>query len=119
MRRFQFEGHSDDTFGEYRETGIDYDNCASGTPISFRLDSSEGSMIVIGQYSRLNNGSWDIGIAQIEDGYGSHLSIPKWNMQFSSDGYSVVLEIEAPNDTVLTCLNIVEELEAAAKKEMN
>lgn len=112
MKTFQFKGYSDDTFGEYKEAGIDYDNCASGEPISFRLDSSEGSMIVIGQYSRLNNGSWDIGIAQVEAANGMHLSIPRWNMRFFDDtSYSVILEIEAPDDTVLTCLNTVEESE--------
>lgn len=109
MKKFRFQGYSDDTFGEYEATGIDYDNCASMKPIRFQLDSNEGSMIVIGQYSRIETGCWDIGIAQVEVDCDKYLPIPNWNMSFSSSEYSVILDIEVPDDTTIRCLEEYEE----------
>ena len=104
MKILKFQGYSDDTFGEYKETGIDYDNCASGSPIRFRLDSSEGSMLVVGQYARNDTSCWDIGIGQIDE----DVPIPEWDMKFSAEGYSTVLTIKVPDDTTLKCLEVSE-----------
>lgn len=103
MKKLKFQGYSDDTFGEYKETGIDFDNCASGSPIRFRLDSSEGSMLVVGQYARLGTPCWVIGIGQVDE----DVLIPDWEMRFSSEGYTTVLTMTVPDDTTLTCLEVI------------
>lgn len=66
-------------------------------------------MIVIGQYSRIETGCWDIGIAQVEVDCDKYLPIPDWNMSFSSSEYSVILDIEVPDDTTIRCLEEYEE----------
>ena len=106
MKLLKFYGYSDDTFGEYAVTNEDVDNCANGTPIQCRLDSSKGSMFVIGQYARNNNPCWDIAIGQADE----DVPIPHWPMQFTAEGYSTVLEIGVPDDTTLTWFNNMEEV---------
>ena len=106
MKSLKFHGYSDDTFGEYALTNDDVDNCASGTPIQCRLDSSDGSMIITGQYNRNKNGCWDIAIGQIDE----DTPIPNWHMQFTAEGYSTILEVYVPDDTTLTWFDNMEEV---------
>ena len=107
MKALRFYGYSDDTFGEYASTNYDVDNCGSGNPIQCRLDSSEGSMLVIGQYARNDNPCWDIAIGQVDE----DVPIPYWPMKFSSEGYTTVLEIGVPDDTTLTWFDNMEAVE--------
>lgn len=96
MKRLLFYGYSDDNFCE-ETTRTEIDNCASGNPIQCLIASSEGQMFVTGQYSRNNNGCWDIGIGQVEE----DKPILNWKMKFEAIGYSMQLEIEVPNDAKL------------------
>ncbi len=41
MRILKFYGYSDDTFGEYGETGQDVDNCGSLEPVQCIVDCGE------------------------------------------------------------------------------
>ena len=53
MHILKFYGYSDDTFGEYRETGQDVDNCGSLGPVQCVIDCGEqGRLMVIGQYTK-------------------------------------------------------------------
>lgn len=103
MKTLRFSGWSDDVFGEYNVSKTEIDNAASGKPIYCHLTSSEGEMYVIGQYSRLKNGCWDIGICQIEE----DVPLPNWPIRFSAaDGWSVVLEIDVPDDCELNFIKV-------------
>ena len=100
---FEFEGFSDDTFGEYAGSCIDFDNCADGTPISFELKTPDGvGIVVTGQYAPGDLQTWLIGVAPINED-----KQVDWHMNFknASNGYSMVLHVVAPMNTTLTCLN--------------
>lgn len=103
MKNLRFEGHSDDTFGEYGLTNEDFGNCATGTPFVCRIvsDSGEG-LHVWGQYAGKDwpnkaPGCWMVGIQQLDE----DRPIPNWPMRFTSGGYTVELHIEAPDDVTL------------------
>ena len=108
MKTLKFNGYSDDIFGEYHISDVEVDNCASGKPIQCKISSSEGELIVVGQYNRNKNGCWDVGISQVDEG----VSIPCWPVRFSGEGYSAVLEIDVPDDAVLTFYNNMTEVES-------
>lgn len=106
MKVLEFYGSSDDTFGEYGLTNEDVDNCASYKPIMCKLVSTDGEMVVIGQYDRFRNGCWDIGVSQVD----KHTPIPNWRMEFctASNGYSSLLRLVVPYDTRLIWYNNME-----------
>lgn len=93
MQRLKFYGYSDDTFGEYGVSNIDYDNCANGKPITFEIKANNQSIYVTGQYNMFNNGCWSIGIAAADED-----NLPDWTMRLSFEGYSTVLEVDVPDD---------------------
>ena len=41
MKILKFHGYSDDTFGEYGETGQDVDNCGSRYSVSWIVENEE------------------------------------------------------------------------------
>lgn len=70
MHRLKFHGYSDDTFGEYGETGQDLDNYGSLEPVQCVIDCGEqGRLMVIGRYSKasLDNGCWMVGVSKVEE----------------------------------------------------
>ena len=94
----RFEGHSDDTFGEYYSFNDDYDNCASGEPIVFKVASPDGeSLLVIGQYCPGKATGWMIGVARVDE--DDDKPIPNWPMYFElgERPYSPRLVIRAPD----------------------
>lgn len=92
IKTLVFSGYSDDTFGEWT-TGMDYDNCASMRPITFRImDGDKVVLYVTGQYSRHHNGCWEISVCQpAED------DIPDIEMSLSFEGYTAVLTARVPS----------------------
>lgn len=89
------EGGSDDTFGVYGAgPDDDYDNCASGKPIAFRVSHLDDAMYVVGQYCPGKCEGWLIGIAPAHE----ERDIPQWPMRFevSDRPYSPALIITAP-----------------------
>ncbi|MBC1188508.1 hypothetical protein HII27_22725 [Kluyvera sp. SCKS090646] len=95
MKELRFYGASDDLFeceGAIREEI----GCFSH-PSIYHLRSSEGEMQVIATYTDI--GCWSIGVCQINE----DVPIPKWESAFSTHekGYSVVLTMQVPDDTVL------------------
>lgn len=113
MKTLWFEGSSDDTFGLTRcgdDTSRcdDYDNCASGKPIEWRVWSPEtdDSLIVTGQYAPGTSEGWLIGIAPAPHVDGEEHNIPTWPIRFERGGreYSPRLVIEAPDDVQVDCL---------------
>jgi len=104
--RLRFEGHSDDTFGEYESTNEDYDNCANGKPIPFYVTSPEGDgMLVVGQYCPGKATGWQIGVASSQDDENDTKPIPTWPMHFERGAYphTPALIIEAPEGTTVRC----------------
>lgn len=104
-KTLQCEGGSDDTFGVYGAgPHDDFDNCASGDPIVFRVrsESDGGAMLVIGQYGVGPSGGWLIGVAP-DDTEDDETPIPNWPMRFerSARDYSPRLVIEAPADVTV------------------
>jgi hypothetical protein len=101
MKTLRFEGHSDDTFGEYGVYDEDHDNCADGEPITFRVSAGIEGLYVIGQYAgkAWPGGVWMIGVAQLDE----DVPLPTWSMRFETSGsqYSPVLVIEAPDSVVV------------------
>lgn len=99
----RFEGHSDDTFGEYASTSDDFDNCADGSPIVFKVSSPDGAgLFVWGLYNAHRSpvatpGCWVIGVQQLDE----DITIPSWPMKFdiTKRGYSPTLTIDAPEGT--------------------
>jgi hypothetical protein len=100
-KTLRFEGFSDDTFGELT-TREDYDNCASGEPITFLVKSSEGELMVQGQYCPGPATGWLIGIARHDE--DDDKPIPAWPMHFehAEREYSPRLVIEAPDDVTVS-----------------
>jgi hypothetical protein len=108
VKRLEFEGHSDDTFGEYVTFGDDYDCCASGAMIVFRVKAGDEGLHVCGQYSGKQwpdsmPGCWVVGVQPLDE----DVALPKWPMRFEDggSGYSPKLVIDAPDDVRIECLN--------------
>lgn len=106
MKTLIFSGSSDDTFGHQSD---DYDNCASGEPITFQIKRGEDEdfegLFVIGQYGiKKLPGVWSIGIAPIDE----DCPLPDWEMEWSAQSYSTVLKIKVPGDCEIKCLNRAE-----------
>ena len=100
MVLLQFRGYSDDTFGEYSHYGIEHDNCADDTPISFEVEAEGKALIVTGQYDRncMTEGCWDIGVSpQDED-----VDFSNWIINMTFEGYTPILNIIAPDDVSVT-----------------
>lgn len=99
MKTLKFYGYSDDTFGEYNIINRDYDNCASGKPIRFKVTAQGKALFVTGQYGRNNTGTWDIGVSMEDED-----NRPEWDMKIYFEGYSTVLEVVVPDAFVMECL---------------
>jgi len=109
MKTLIFGGSSDDTFGEITPRGDDYDNCASGKPIEWLIESvSEGeSILVVGQYCPGAATGWLIGVARADE--DDDKPIPDWPVRIVRNPdarmtYSPALEIDVPDDATLRCL---------------
>ena len=96
MRVLRFHGYSDDTFGEYGVMDLDWDNCASGKPITFKVTAGKESLYVTGQYNRLGNGCWDVSVTQVREGDN-----PTFPIRVFFEVYSTVVEIEVPDDFIV------------------
>lgn len=104
MKTLVFQGYSDDTFGELECFGITVDNYANQKPIQCHVKSSEGELLVVGQYAKSHlTGCWVIGISMIDE----NVPIPNWPIRFLpvKEGYSPILEIDVPDDVTLTFYN--------------
>ena len=103
MKTLQFEGFSDDNFGEnnvYKDT---HDNCAKDEPIVFLVTSMDGRLYVYGHYSPIkHNGCWAIGVSKVDEDD----AMPKWPMRLIQGDrpYSPMLEIDAPDDVHVALL---------------
>lgn len=105
MKTLRFEGYSDDTFGE-QVTGEDYDNCASGKPIIFKVwsESEKDGLYVVGHYCPGPLTGWMIGVGRLNEDDDYHM--PKWSIRTVSDydkgrPYSPQLIIDAPDDVTV------------------
>jgi len=111
MKTFKFQGYSDDTFGEYEQTDIDYDNCGNGKPIEFELKDKSGKGVrIIGLYGNdhinKSRGCWMIAVGAIDE------DMPiDWKVTItpSYEGYRNQCVVECPDDIELVLLNKYED----------
>lgn len=101
---YKFSGYSDDIFAyECSDgTGDEQDNCNSGSPMVWKLESEDGSLFVVGHYAPNDVcACWSVGLCPV----GEDIQMPKWPTKFylRERGYSAELEIEVPDDTKITC----------------
>ncbi|GAA0907509.1 hypothetical protein GCM10009552_15540 [Rothia nasimurium] len=110
-KTLRFEGHSDDTFGEYGVTNDDYDNCASSFAIEYLITSPsqpDAGLVVTGQHCPGGSGSWLIGVSNYDPDY-SDRPLPRWPARFAPAADAryanePALLIDVPSDFVLRCL---------------
>ena len=107
-----FAGYTDDTFGEITPRGDDYDNCASGKPIEWLVESpSTGeAVIVFGQHAPGHVGGWMVGVGPYDPRH-EDTPIAPWPYRLRApkapeSAYSPVLEIDAPDDATIRCLQV-------------
>lgn len=102
MKKYIFEGHSDDIFGECNITNIDCDDCASGSVIEHTLTRPNGEGVLItGQY--MDSGCWNIGVSLLDE--NKPLNTEEWKfILLPHTTYKNRLEVIAPDDTVHKCL---------------
>mgnify|MGYP000918093901 CR=1 FL=1 len=118
MKTLRFEGYSDDTFGEYAITNEDYDNCANGKPIVFRVRAEGRSLLVIGHYAPEpipTGAGWIVGVSPDES---DDEVIPSWPMRIApgvTTRYSPALYIDVPDDFAIEHIDC--EAYAAARAE--
>lgn len=99
-KTLRFYGSSDDNFeieGAIRDEISKFDHHG----LQFKLSSSEGQILIVGNYGESAPGAvWTIGIAPVDE----DIPIPAWAVKFrlAENGYSTELEIEVPDDTVVT-----------------
>ena len=113
MKTLIFGGYSDDTFGEITPRGDDYDNCASGAPIEWLLESASAgqAMLVVGQFCPGHAGGWLVGVSTW-DPSADDVPLPDWPMRLRPRPdvpYSPALEIDVPDDIIIRCLQRGEE----------
>lgn len=67
MKELKFGRYSDDTSGEVTPRGDDYDNCASGRPIRWRVWSpKEDAGVVVGQHCPNGCDGWLVGVSPLD-----------------------------------------------------
>lgn len=111
--KLEFKGYSDDTFCYYGapqghlrrklEDGRvvdthwnDHDDCCAGSVRTVLVEASDGRLAVTGVYGQ--GCCWSVGIAPIDDDD----PMPSWPMRWRFEGYTTVLEIDAPDEAVVT-----------------
>lgn len=103
VKRYIFEGYSDDTFGEYGITNIDHDDCGNSTLREFTVTRPSGEGVSItGVYG--DNGMWNIGMALIDAEKPLNAD---WYIYFEPNeeaAYRNRLVVVAPDDAKLKCL---------------
>lgn len=101
-----FEGFSDDTFGETTTFKDDYDNCASGKPIEYLVETDQHAIVVTGQFCPNHSGSWLIGVSNYDPDH-EDCDFPDWNIYIEKqdyrNGFNPRLVIEAPDDVRIKC----------------
>lgn len=95
MKTLKFQGHSDDIFGEYKSVE-DEESIDGDTPVRIQVGDA---LVVYGLY--VDGGVWMVGISQVDDG----VPIPDWPMRWKSETYSIVLEIDVPDETEIIFLD--------------
>lgn len=110
MKRLTFTGYSDDTFAcDGPAIDVDYDTCASGKPVTMRVQSvaDDESLLVVGQYAPGACAGWLIGVAP-DEGDDSDDPMPPWPMRYEPNPnvpYSPLLVIDAPDDVQVVVIS--------------
>lgn len=113
MKIARFQGHSDDTFACYSEDfNVDYDNCASGEPITMIVSVGEiDQLAVTGQYAPNNKYSgWAITVQLVSEDNPLNKGLSIYLTE-SDRPYSPELLIDGPNDMDVRLVDPVPEAE--------
>lgn len=106
MRELTFYGSSDDLFYCDGTTGDEPDEIGCyNRPAVVKIESSEGSVCVVGMYAPSKAAScWQVGLMPVDE----NIPIPQWPVKFtlneisSGEGYSAKMHISVPDDAVVT-----------------
>lgn len=106
MKTLVFSGSSDDAFGDTSPRGDDYDNCGSGEPIEWLIESKSenDAILIVGQYCPGAASGWLIGAARVSE--DDDKPAPNWPMRIRQGErtYTPALEIDVPDDATISCL---------------
>ena len=97
MRKVSFRGHSDDIVEIHGTIGDEPDEigCFESTPIYIKVEDENGwGFYVVAVY----NGCWGFGIMQLDEDE----PLTFYDVSFSCDGYTVVMDIEIPDGAVIS-----------------
>ncbi|WP_454917347.1 hypothetical protein [Xanthobacter sediminis] len=107
MRTLKFYGSSDDLFeidgtgrGEPDEIG-----CFQGIP-AVKVANEHTGLIVVAVYAAHDSmppgmpGCWTIGLCPIDE----DIPLPHWDMRWSAKGYSTLLEVDVPDDVIVSMI---------------
>lgn len=113
MKELWFEGSSDDTFGLTNDSTDDYDNCASGRPIEWRVwsPSERRGLLVVGQYCPGSCDGWLIGVSRAPGADDDiDVPLPPWVATIikGERSYSPRLVLTVPDDVEVDCLQRIE-----------
>lgn len=100
MKTLSFYGSSDDNFCyDVNGMGCDEKGCYNRHEV-WTISSKEGSVQVVGWYAPkdTNGGCWMIGLMQWDDGD----KLPNWNYRYRFDEYTVILDMDVPDDAVVS-----------------
>jgi hypothetical protein len=99
VRTLKFYGASDDLFEIKGTSGAEPDEIgAYDQPRTVKVANDHGGLFVTALYAPNNTAAcWMIGISQLDE----DMPLPDWPMRWSSEGYSTVLEIDAPDSAVV------------------
>ena len=104
VKRYLFEGYSDDIIGEYGITNIEHDDFGEQSTREFTVVRPNGEGVSItGVYC--DNGVWNIGMALIDAEKPLNAD---WYIYFEPNeeaAYRNRLVVVAPDDARLRCLN--------------
>ncbi|MBP3798014.1 MAG: hypothetical protein J6I46_09620 [Ruminococcus sp.] len=98
MKTLKFYGYSDDTFGEFAETNVDYDTCGEDIAVELIVSDGVKRLSVIGRYG--STGTWSIEVFSHDEDHN-----PDWTMRLYFEDYSPVLEIDCPDNIRVWCTN--------------
>lgn len=98
MKTLKFYGYSDDTFGEFAETNVDYDTCGEDIAVELIVSDGVKELSVIGRYG--STGTWSIEVFSHDEDHN-----PDWTMRLYFEDYSPILEIDCPDNIKVWCTN--------------
>lgn len=99
MKTLTFYGASDDLFEVDSTVRADREEYSCyDTSCTVKVVDGDFGLFVTGLYAPSGEGTWMIGISQLNE----DIPLPPWPMRWTADGYSVRLVLEVSDSTTIT-----------------